>query len=80
MKYLATFYTHFASQTFYRGLAAHGAKGQMMPVPRSLSASCGTCVQFETEGDYMCLLVEGTEKVFRVEENAYLCIYEHQDD
>jgi len=53
----------------------------MMPVPRSLSSSCGTCVQFETEGDFMPLLVEDTEKIYRVEEDgSYTCIFESQDD
>lgn len=51
----------------------------MMPVPRSLSASCGTCVQFETEGEFAPLLVEDTEKVFRMEGDSYICIFEHQD-
>ncbi|MBR0025692.1 MAG: DUF3343 domain-containing protein [Clostridia bacterium] len=81
MKYLATFHTHFASQSFNRSLPSHGVKGRMMPVPRSLSSSCGTCVQFETDGDFMPLLVEDTEKVYRVEEDgSYTCIYKHQDD
>jgi hypothetical protein len=79
MRYLATFYTHFAAMTFYRGLASRGLEGRMMPVPRRLSASCGTCVSFESGGDFAPLLVEDTEEVFRVEENDFVCVYKHQE-
>jgi len=80
MKFLATFYTHFAAQSFHRNLASHAATGRMMPVPRRLSASCGTCVMFEIPNpDFMPLLVEDTEEVFRVEEGEYIRVYAHED-
>lgn len=64
MYYLATFYTHFAAQTFARRLKKQGIPGKMMPTPRSVSASCGSCVSFALEGDYIPLLVEDTEAVY----------------
>lgn len=79
MKYLATFYTHFAALTFARGLEARNIAARMMPAPRRLSASCGTCVAFETAGDYMPLLVEDTERVFCVEGENYVCVYAHKE-
>lgn len=44
--YIATFHTHFGALTFHRKLMALGDVAVMMPVPRKLSASCGTCVKF----------------------------------
>lgn len=45
--YIATFYTHLGALRFYRALLSAGDSGVlMMPVPRRLSASCGTCVRF----------------------------------
>lgn len=44
--YIATFYTHFGAVSFSRMLQRHDQSGTMMPVPRSLSASCGVCVKF----------------------------------
>lgn len=79
MNFLATFYTHFAAQTFFRQIKAKGISGRMMPVPRSLSASCGVCVAFETGDDFNALLVEDTEKVYRIEDERYVCVFEHID-
>ncbi len=47
----------------------------MMPVPRSLSASCGSCVSFETEEDFTRLLVEDTEAVYEHEGKDYIQRY-----
>ena len=46
MDQIATFHTHFGALSFHRRLAALGDAPVMMPVPRRLSASCGTCVRF----------------------------------
>lgn len=80
MKYVATFYTHFAALTFFRGLANAGVAGRMMPVPRRLSASCGTCVAFETDADIAPFLVEDTERVFRLAAEEYVCVYAQQEN
>lgn len=79
MEYLATFYTHFAALSFFRALEARGISGRMMPVPRRLSASCGTCVSFLTETDFESLLVEDTEQIFSLSQGEYRCVYQHQD-
>lgn len=45
--YIATFHTHFGAMSFHRMLQKRGDKEAcMMPVPRALSAACGTCVRF----------------------------------
>ena len=44
--FVATFVTHYDAMQFKRGLDRRGVKGQMAPVPRWLSSSCGTCVRF----------------------------------
>ena len=52
MSYIATFYTHFGAMNFRRKMKALGDdKAEMMPVPRALSSSCGTCVHFFMEVD-----------------------------
>lgn len=45
--YIATFYTHLGALRFHRTLVSAGDAAVMAPVPRKLSASCGTCVRFE---------------------------------
>ena len=44
---IATFYSHFGAIRFKKSCDALGWHAQLMPVPRDLSSSCGTCVQFE---------------------------------
>ena len=49
MTYIATFFTHFAAVNFSRHLKGTEKKPMLMPVPRKLSSSCGTCVKFTGE-------------------------------
>ena len=49
MTYIATFFSHFGTIKFKKICDAKGIPAKAMPVPRSLSSSCGTCVRFECE-------------------------------
>ena len=52
MTYLATFSSQFDSILASRVLHSSGAcSTQLMPVPRELSTACGTCVQFDWDGE-----------------------------
>lgn len=52
MEQFATFHTHFGALRMKRKLDTLGdASAILMPVPRKLSASCGTCVRFELPFD-----------------------------
>lgn len=44
--YIATFFMHFGSIRFERLCKSKGYEARTMPVPRSLSSSCGTCVKY----------------------------------
>ena len=46
-KYLATFFSHFGAMSYYKALTKQGIAARPMPVPRKVSASCGTCVCYE---------------------------------
>lgn len=48
-KYIATFYSHFGAVRFAGELKKQNTASQLMPVPRALSSSCGTCVSFEAD-------------------------------
>ncbi|MCI7289364.1 MAG: DUF3343 domain-containing protein [Blautia sp.] len=49
----------------------------VMPVPRDLSSSCGTCVRFAAEGEFP-EKNEEVEQIVRIEDSGYVCIY-HAD-
>ena len=43
-EYTATFFSHFGALSYFDALKNQNITAQLMPVPRSVSASCGTCV------------------------------------
>ena len=79
MRYIATFYSHFGAIRFKRLCESRRISAKMMPVPRDLSSSCGTCVLYE--GDVPCpsgtwpeeveqavsLLSDGYQVIYRAE-------------
>lgn len=64
--YVATFYTHLSAQLSSKRLRGAGYEARMMPVPRALSSSCGTCVRYEGEGDRRDLLDADAEALYEV--------------
>ena len=74
-EFIATFHTHLSALMTCRNLNGRGAKAGMMPVPRKLSSSCGTCVRYHAEDallDAMDVDVEGVYEVLGREEYALL--------
>lgn len=43
---IATFFSHFGAVRFKKQCDAAGWVARMKPVPRTLSSSCGTCVEY----------------------------------
>jgi len=46
-KYIASFFSHFGAVSYFKMIKKQGIKAKLMPVPRSISSSCGTCVYYE---------------------------------
>ena len=66
-RYIATFHTHFAAMRTCRALSDAGLPAYMAPVPRALSADCGTCVRFEAETPCEGMLHPDFDRVVEVE-------------
>lgn len=64
--YVATFYTHLSALLSSKHLQSASCTARMMPVPRALSSSCGTCVRYEAEGDHRELLDSDAEALYEV--------------
>ena len=47
--YIATFFSHFGAIRFKKELENLGTGVTLMPVPRAISSSCGTCAAFEAQ-------------------------------
>ncbi|WP_373727078.1 DUF3343 domain-containing protein [Bacteroides heparinolyticus] len=52
MVYIATFFSHFGAIRFKKEMDGKVENMVLMPVPRSVSSSCGTCVRFEYGGAF----------------------------
>ena len=66
-RYIATFHTHLSALLTCQRLTAAGVRARMMPVPRKLSASCGTCVDDEAAEPLLEQMDTDVERVFAVE-------------
>ena len=74
MEQIATFHTHLGALRFQRRLTALGLEAAMAPVPRKLSASCGTCVRFAAPFD-SAWADEDLDAVYLAEGRDYTRIY-----
>ena len=63
-EYIATFHTHLSALLTSRTLTELGIPARMMPVPRKLSSSCGTCVRFLAEDAHLDAMDEDVEAVY----------------
>ena len=80
MDQIATFHTHFGALSFQRRLKGMGEKAVMMPVPRALSASCGTCARFQTPFDAGTMADEDLDRVYAVEGSGYRELFHNEEE
>ena len=78
MKYIATFYSHYGAIQYRKNCEKMNLEAVVMPVPRDLSSSCGTCVRFAAEGAFQ-ERNEEVEQIVRIEDSGYVRIY-HADE
>ena len=77
-RYIATFHTHLSALLTCRALTSSGVAARMMPVPRRLSASCGTCVSYESPEPLLEKMDADVECVFAMEGEAYTLLLENE--
>ena len=70
MTYIATFYSHYGAIQFRKNCEKMHLEALVMPVPRDLSSSCGTCVFYQAEDACYGLLDTDTEAVYRLSGGA----------
>ena len=65
-EFIATFHTHLSALMTCRNLNGKGARASMMPVPRKLSSSCGTCVRYKAEEPLLEAMDTDVEAVYEI--------------
>ena len=80
MTYIATFFSHFGAIKYKKICESQQCKAKIMPVPRSLSSSCGTCIEYES--DVMCpggAIPDEVEQIVQVTADGYQSLYRAED-
>ena len=79
--YVATFFSHFDAVQFGQRAKSKGLTVKLMPVPRTISSSCGTGAQFTlaTGDDFAALIAEGVDKIFLHDGQNYSLCYDADD-
>ncbi|MBE6970473.1 MAG: DUF3343 domain-containing protein [Ruminococcaceae bacterium] len=77
-EFIATFHTHLSALLSCQSLTALGAEAQMMPVPRALSSSCGTCVRYRDHESHLEAMDEDVEAVYEVCGGEYRLLMEKE--
>lgn len=72
--YIATFHTHLSALLTFQALQGRGVTARMMPVPRALSSSCGTCVRYTATDDCRDLLDRDWEALYACAGDGYACL------
>ena len=76
MTYIATFYSHFGAIRFKKLCQKSGWSARVMPVPRDLSSSCGTCVRYEgTDHRPSDAIPEEVEQIVQVTDTGYQLLH-----
>ena len=78
-EFIATFHTHLSALISCRSLTALGAEARMMPVPRALSSSCGTCVRYLATQAHPEAMDEDVEAVYEVCSGEYRLLMENKE-
>ena len=73
MTCIATFFSHFGAIRFKKLCQNRLWPAVVMPVPRNLSSSCGTCVRFE--GGCPAAVPEEVEQIVEVTDGGYRPLY-----
>lgn len=76
MTFIATFYSHFGAMRYMHLCRDASLPAKLMPVPRDLSSSCGTCVRYEA--DRACpvsAIPEETEQIVEITPAGYQLHY-----
>ena len=72
---ISTFFSHFGAMRCKKACDKAGISARMMPVPRMLSSSCGTCVRMEVQNTEDIPRSDETEQIALEQADGYRIIW-----
>ena len=79
MIFIATFFSHYGAMHCKKACDEAGFSARMMPVPRMLSSSCGTCVRIEAESAEVIPRTEESEQIAAEDGGGYRILWKAED-
>ena len=79
MNYIVLFYTNSSAIKFAKFLKSSNYVGELIPLPRKLTSSCGMGVKFHFTGDLSAIISDDIEKIYAVQGNQYELVYRSED-
>lgn len=75
MTYIVLFYTNSSAIKFAKFTQRFNYPGELIPLPRKLTSSCGMGVKLDFSGSLAEIISENIEKIYAVEGNQYQLVY-----
>jgi Protein of unknown function (DUF3343). len=79
MEYIGLFYTNSSAIKFAKFLKRSNYDGELIPLPRKLTSSCGMGVKFHFTGNLSAIISEEIEKIYAVQGNQYELVYRAEE-
>ena len=76
---IATFFSHYGAVACKKACEKAGLPAKLMPVPRRLSSSCGTCVRIETQDPDRIPRSGESEKIALETPEGYRILWQAED-
>ena len=75
MEYIVLFYTNSSAIKFAKFLKRLNYVGELIPLPRKLTSSCGMGVKFHFSGNLSAIISDEIEKIYAVQGIQYKLVY-----
>ncbi|KUO70054.1 MAG: hypothetical protein APF81_15585 [Desulfosporosinus sp. BRH_c37] len=79
MNYIVLFFTNSSAIKFAKFIKSSNYIGELIPLPRKLTSSCGMGVKFHFTGDLSAIISDQIEKIYAVEGNQYKLVYHAEE-
>ena len=79
MEFVILFYTNAGAMKFAKFLKKFNYAGELIPLPRKLTSSCGMGVRLHFTGDLSEIISEEIEKVYTVQGKQYELVYHTEE-
>lgn len=79
MNYIVLFFTNSSAIKFSRFVKNSNYIGELIPLPRKLTSSCGMGVKFHFTSDLSEIISDEIEKIYAVEGSQYKLVYRAEE-